>query len=139
MIGVDDLKKVVEQQRNDLTKKRKKLLRKIERKMISAANRGEESIFYSINFNDYLFLKRYLENLGYLVSLLNLPHAPCDNKIPVIRISWYSFERKDYGELPTGGMPIKSKEVKFVPCSKEAEEAISKYWDKNARPKFRGN
>lgn len=96
MISADDLKKMIEQQQNDLTKKRKKLLRKIERKVISAAKHGKESIIYFINFNDYLFLKSYLENLGYLISLSKPAYVLlCDDEIPIIRISWYSSDKKD--------------------------------------------
>ena len=137
MINAGDLRLLANNSRNELTKKRKRILKKIERKMIAAAKKGIESIYYTFDLENYSFLKEYLENLGYFVTMPASFYAEWAGCNAII--SWYSFERKDYGEPPTGNMPIKSKEVKLVPCSKEAEMVVSKYWDKNARPKFRSN
>ena len=133
MISAYDLKDLTKDSCNKLTKRRQRILKKIEKEMIAAAKNGLYSIDYNFDVKDYCFFRDYLNRLGYVVTNTTLWYAKYMGRNAII--SWHSHENKDYDKLPTGKMPIKSLEL----CSKEAEEFVNKYWDKYARPKFRGN
>ncbi len=147
MINADELRLLVNNSRSEVTKKRKRILKKIEKEMIAAAKNGRDFIDYSFDVKDYCFFRDYLICLGYVVTNTTWWYAGYMERNVII--SWHSSENKDYGKPPTGKMPIKPKEIKLEPCSKEAEIVVercadmtrsnSKYWDKNARPKFIGN